>query len=213
MVYQEKTDFFRKISAFNPSFTDLCDLVRTVDLELEGGSTVEKYLEELWSLGTCYEDFILAYERLLKEIERRQNVATQHASVANQYNQHLAALYDEEIQQREKFIDSIAPFLPGDLSLSLNTAPALFTVTQAQIEASYCMGSSLEQKEQGTIQLSVKEPSSENEMSASTGEDDQSVGAVYESAPESQSDESNKNRKPNSSKASAENSPPAPFWD
>lgn len=41
-----------------------------------------------------YEDFMMAYERLLKEIERRQSVTMYHATIANQYNQQLAALHD-----------------------------------------------------------------------------------------------------------------------
>ncbi|KAI0243584.1 hypothetical protein L0F63_004324 [Massospora cicadina] len=53
MVYQEKTEFFRKISSFNSTYSELCELVKSVDSELEsGGAAVEKYLEELWGLGS-----------------------------------------------------------------------------------------------------------------------------------------------------------------
>lgn len=218
MVYQEKTDFFRKINMFNSSFTDLCDLVRAVDSEIEeGGPAVEKYLEELWALGTCYEDFMMAYERLLKEIERRQGVALHHTSIANQYNQQLAALHEEEVQQREKFIDNIAPFLPGDLSLSLNTVPALYSVIQVPVDnTSYNRSSSINQlntsqMEQNTSHKSV---STDGRLShESTGEDDQSNGAVYESAAESQSEDFDGGKILTSSKSSSRDSPPAPIWD
>ncbi|KAI9296975.1 hypothetical protein K502DRAFT_323493 [Neoconidiobolus thromboides FSU 785] len=132
VVYQEKVQFFKQLNMYNGPISELCQLLRRINDEMENKPRIEGYLEDLWSLGTSYEDFIEAYSNVLLELERRQKIEEQHSLMISQFNQKLASMYDDEKRQRENFLYKFADYLPGELSLSLNILPIAYNIVELE---------------------------------------------------------------------------------
>lgn len=71
--------------------------------------------KELVGLRTFYEQFLTAYKKLLREVDRRKAVQTQMKKVADKARRDLDKLYRADQEARAEFVDDVGGFLPGDL--------------------------------------------------------------------------------------------------
>ena len=85
---------------------------------------IQTLKQEMFNLVEYYTNFSTAYEALLVEVRRRAEAQSHTALLVNEISAKLAGLYDQEIRNREAFMELHAAYLPEDLWRGIYDPPA-----------------------------------------------------------------------------------------
>lgn len=78
--------------------------------------------KQLENLSFVYTNFIVAYDQMLGEIERRKRVQEKQKQIVNDLQNKLNEFRDRELQDRNNFLETWGKYLPSNMS------PGLWTV-------------------------------------------------------------------------------------
>jgi autophagy-related protein 17 len=90
--------------------------------------------QELVGFCSFYEQFLVGYKKLLREVDRRKAVDLQMRKVAEKASKELERLWESDRAAREEFVNDVGGFLPGDLAPSLAEIGKRWEVKQVEDE-------------------------------------------------------------------------------
>lgn len=91
-------------------------------------STIVARTEELANLADFYISFQSSYSSLLKEVTRRQMVENKMRKIAEKARREIEALWQEDRDMREQFVNDVGEYLPRDIWPGLVEAPKRWEV-------------------------------------------------------------------------------------
>ncbi|OLL26316.1 Autophagy-related protein 17 [Neolecta irregularis DAH-3] len=94
----------------------------------EQNSQIEKAQEEMSRLADYYRDFTSAYDALILEIERRQNMKAKMEKVVKDALATLEAMHDDELHMREQFREERGDFLPSNIWPGISDPPTQYEI-------------------------------------------------------------------------------------
>lgn len=89
---------------------------------------IEECMDELEELRVFYDGFLRAYDNLLIEIGRRKTLEMRMEKVAQDAMAKIQKLYEDDIEEREKFKKAQGDFLPFDIWPGLMAGPLQYEI-------------------------------------------------------------------------------------
>lgn len=85
---------------------------------------IQNLKQEMSNLVDYYTNFLTAYEALLGEVRRRVEAQSHTTLLVNEISAKLAGMYEQEVRNRQTFMDRHATYLPEDLWRGIYDPPS-----------------------------------------------------------------------------------------
>lgn len=95
----------------------------------EERSRLEKHIEQLEELREFYDGFLLAYDNLLIEVDRRKALEAKVETLVQDAMSRVSKLYDDDFEAREAFKTEKGEFLPNDIWPDMMNGPLQYAIT------------------------------------------------------------------------------------
>ncbi|KYR00350.1 autophagy-related protein 17 [Tieghemostelium lacteum] len=131
IVYEECLGFWSKLNDFFIQFKDIWEQFERQISTMDQHCTAAGYfISELISLDKWYDLFSTSYDQLLEESTRRHKEFNRQKTIAESYENDLHTMYNNEIQQRNRFYESYGKYLPISLFSVISNPPVQFQLKQ-----------------------------------------------------------------------------------
>ncbi|KAI8093818.1 autophagy-related protein 17 [Halteromyces radiatus] len=126
-------DHFEQFSASGGLADHISEKLIVAENEMnEHESNLDHYFEQLTSLTEWYRQFTYSYHQLIIEVERRRKVDQEQENLRLELMRTLEETYQEEVQERHRWIENHGQYLPQDLCAFIFNPPSKLTVIKEQ---------------------------------------------------------------------------------
>ena len=125
-IYQNITNIFTQLETYGRShLPNHLNSVRHFETRASvNRQHIQTLKQEMFNLVEYYTHFSTAYEALLIEVRRRTEAQSHTSLLVNEISAKLAGLYEQEVRNRQAFMDLHAAYLPEDLWTGIYDPPA-----------------------------------------------------------------------------------------
>ncbi|PWA02900.1 hypothetical protein BB558_000955 [Smittium angustum] len=93
-----------------------------------------KLSNELWNLIAWYQEYYVAYDELILEMNQRNIFRNHQQDWFNKVSTELEKSIKDEIERRNMFIQNLGQYLPSDLCPGIKNLPATYSIQQTSID-------------------------------------------------------------------------------
>ncbi|PVV03854.1 hypothetical protein BB560_001664 [Smittium megazygosporum] len=130
--YKHQTIIISQV--FKTLYDTMCDLTLiNENVELSYSKFMD-LLNEMWNLIAWYQEFYIAYDELVLEMDRRNKFKLAQQKLVSSVIEELELLNQDETSNRVSFIESVAQYLPADLCPQINNVPESYQVVKTRTD-------------------------------------------------------------------------------